>query len=47
MGENNVVRESASGRAVQQLAFQVKNLIDQVNRNAAQAAACPMCCVRL
>lgn len=39
MGENNVVRESASGRAVQQLAFQVKNLIDQVNRNAAQAAA--------
>jgi hypothetical protein len=37
IGENNVVRESSNGRAVQQLAFQVKNLIDQVNRNAAQA----------
>lgn len=39
IGENNVVRESASGRAVQQLAFQVKNLIDQVNRNAANATS--------
>lgn len=35
IGENGVIRESASARAVQQLAFQVKNLIDQVNRNAA------------
>lgn len=39
IGENNVVRESSSGRAVQQLAFQVKNLIDQVNRNAANATS--------
>jgi len=35
IGDAHVVRESSSGRAVQQLSFQIKNLIDQVGRTAA------------
>jgi len=35
IGDAHVARESSSGRAVQQLSFQIKNLIDQVGRTAA------------